>query len=96
MSPELIAGLIVLGGGSVVGWVRWITLSVMKYNKKEEDATEIKIDFKEMKEYLKAWETRVNESLDKFDKKQIDFLKTEIYELKGITQDVIEALNNRK
>lgn len=68
----------------------------MKYNKKEEDATEIKIDFKEMKEYLKAWETRVNESLDKFDKKQIDFLKTEIYELKGITQDVIEALNNRK
>lgn len=68
----------------------------MKYNKKEEDTTDIKTDFKEMKLYLKAWETRVNESLDKFDKKQIDFLKTEIYELKGITQDVIEALNNRK
>lgn len=85
MSPELEVALIVAGCGAFLTWGIYITTSVMSYNKDTKDNTDIKKEFKEMEE-------RVHSQLDRFDKRQELWLRTEIAELKAIFRD--EGLNN--
>lgn len=80
MSPELEIALIVAGCASLLTWGIWITTSVMSYNRETKDNTDIKKEFKEM-------EDRVHSQLDRFDKRQELFLRTEIAEMKSILRN---------
>lgn len=98
MSPELEVGLIVAGGTAIGTWGVWITKSVMHYNGKIAEATDIKKDFELLQDKLdaslerhekrqKEMEDRVTVNLDNFDKTLHILTGTMVDELKSILKD---------
>lgn len=99
MSSELESGLIVAGCVAVLGWGTWVTVSVMGYNKKIEEATDIKKDFEALEKRVidnlasseqkhREMEDRVTISLDNFDKTLHIWKNTMIDELKSAFKNV--------
>jgi hypothetical protein len=98
MSSELEVGLIVAGSVALLSWGIWVTISVMSYNNKIQEATDIKKDFesveKKLEESLERYEKRQKEtedrvtmSLDNFDKTLHMWKDTMIDELKSILRN---------
>lgn len=87
MSPELEVGLIVAGGTALLTWAIWVTTSVMSHNKEDKDYAGIKSQYDNIKKEFNEMEERVHSDLDRFDKRQELFLRTEIAEMKAILRN---------
>lgn len=91
MSPELQVALIIAGCTAIGTWGVWLTRSVMGYNKEDKDYAAIKEQYANIKKEFNEMEERVHSDLDRFDKRQELFLRTEIAEMKAILRD--EGIN---
>jgi len=82
---DLITGILITAG---LAWVGWISITVVSLSKSSSVQEAVKMSNSQAVEDLKKsfieMENRVTDSLDKMNRRQDDFCKAEIQELKNL------------
>lgn len=97
---ELVTGLIIAGIAIFGGWMGWVSNKTIKNSEKIND---LLLNHKQkdnaveaLKEEFEKVERRMNDSLDRFDKRLAAFISTELEELKSIIQNAREIRDKTK